>query len=87
MELILNRKYLKDTYTIGSLASTEKFVMHLVDPVRNLNDFNNDGDFDDPGRKNLWPNGQCCGRYRVIFNYSSKYSEYACFLNVPGYKA
>jgi hypothetical protein len=89
MELILNRKYLKDNYTIGSLElNGKKLCDALEDPVRDLNDFNNDGDFDDPGEGKIY--GQTAvpaGRYRVIFNYSPKYKRVMpLLLNVPGYK-
>lgn len=89
MELILNRKYLKDNYTIGSLElNGKKLCDTLEDPVRNLNDFNNDGDFDDPEEGKIY--GQTAipyGRYRIIFNYSPKYKRVMpLLLNVPGYK-
>ena len=88
MELILIRKYFKEDYTIGVLILEEhKLCDTLEDKVRDLQDINHDGDFDDPGEGKIY--GKTAipyGRYRIIFNYSPKYKRVMpLLLNVPGY--
>lgn len=74
LEIEVIRKYFKDTYTIGKmLIDKEPFCETLEDVVRDLNDINHDGDFDDPGEGKIY--GQTAipyGRYKVIVSYSPK---------------
>lgn len=70
-ELRLERKYLKETYTIGQLfVDGEFFCDTLEDPVRDLN---KDGDLEDAGEFKIY--GETAipyGRHRVIVSDSPK---------------
>lgn len=97
MELTLNRKYLKDTYTIGHLYVDGKwFCDCLEDKVRDLN---KDGDLNDVGEGKVY--GKTAipyGRYRVTLDVTSpKFSKYEFYretcegklprlLNVPHFE-
>jgi len=88
MELILIRKFFKDTYTIGRLYNESAAICAtLEDRVRNLSDYNKDGDFDDEGEGKVY--GQTaipCGRYEVIVNDSPKLKRrLPLLLDVPGF--
>jgi len=88
MELGLNRKYLKDTYTIGKLyVDSRYFCETLEDKVRDLSDYNHDGDFDDLEEGKVY--GQTAipaGRYKVIMHYWLKHKkDVPMLLDVPGF--
>lgn len=88
MELEVIRKYFKPTYTIGKfIVDMVKLCDTLEDPVRDLQDINHDGDFDDPGEGKIY--GETAipyGRYKVIVTYSPKLKRrLPLLLNVPGY--
>jgi hypothetical protein len=88
MELILIRKYFTDTYTIGKLSEEQKYLCDtLEDKVRDLNDINHDGDFDESGEgKEYGKTAIPYGRYRIVVNYSPKLKRVLPLLsNVPGY--
>lgn len=82
MELILERKWIKPTYTIGNLyVNGEFFSNTLEDPNRDLN---KNGKFDNTEKKVY---GDTCipfGRYQVVVTYSPKFKrELPLLLNVP----
>jgi len=88
MELTLIRKFFKDTYTIGRLYNESAVICAtLEDRVRNLSDYNKDGDFDDDGEGKIY--GQTaipCGRYKVIVNDSPGIKRrLPLLLDVPGF--
>ena len=88
MELTVIRKYLKPTYTIGRFKHDDLILCDtLEDRVRDLNDYNHDGDFDDPGEGKVY--GQTaipCGRYKVIVTYSPKLKrKLPLLISVPGF--
>jgi hypothetical protein len=88
MELYVIRKHFKDTYTIGNLLNGDKFLCNsLEDKIRDLQDINHDGDFDDDGEGKVY--GQTaipCGRYRVLVTDSSKLRKrLPILLNVTGF--
>lgn len=57
MKLSLFRKWKKANYTIGKLKiDSEYFCDTLEPPVRNLVDYNHDGDFNDPGEGKVYGN-------------------------------
>jgi len=89
MELELIRKYLKDDYTIGRLSINDHYQCEtLEDRVRDLQDYNHDGDFDDPGEGKIY--GKTAippGRYRVTVMFSPKRRRKIPLLHdVPGFK-
>lgn len=88
MELEVIRKFFKPTYTIGKfIVDKVKLCDTLEDPVRDLQDINHDGDFNDPGEGKIY--GETAipyGRYKVIVTYSPKLRRrLPLLLNVPGY--
>lgn len=88
LELYIIRKYFKSDYTIGDFKVDREFKCNtLEDPVRELNDINHDGDFDDEGEGKIYGETAIpCGRYRVLFTYSMKLKRSLPILqNVPGY--
>jgi hypothetical protein len=74
MELILIRKYFNEDYTIGKLSADGKYLCDTLEAkVRELEDINHDGDFDDSGEGKVYGKTAIpCGRYRVLFTYSLK---------------
>lgn len=64
MEFLLERKYLKDTYTIGNLSLNGGFICNILeDKVRDLN---KDGDLNDVGEQKIY--GETAipyGRYKI----------------------
>jgi hypothetical protein len=88
LELKLFRKYKQPTYTIGKLSAEEKFLCDTVeDRIRELNDYNHDGDFDDPGEGKVYGETAIpCGRYEIKLTYSQKLKRtLPILLDVPGY--
>ena len=82
-ELLLQRRYFKDTYTIGRLSvDDEPFCDTLEDKVR---DYNMDGDLLDEGEGKIY--GQTAipyGRYRIIVSYSPKFKrDLPLLMSVP----
>lgn len=85
-ELLLQRRYLKDTYTIGRLSVDDvSYCDVLEDPVR---DYNKDGDLNDEGEGKIYGNTAIpYGRYRVIVNYSPKFNrKLPLLLSVPHFE-
>lgn len=73
-ELLLQRRFIKETYTIGKLSVDDVvFCDTLEDKVR---DYNADGDLTDAGEQKI-PGETAIpyGRYRVIVNYSPKFKR------------
>lgn len=88
MELLVIRKYFKETYTIGRFYCENMFICStLEDRIRDLSDLNHDNDFDDSGEGKVY--GQTaipCGRYKVIVNDSPKLKRrLPLLLDVPGF--
>lgn len=85
-ELLLQRRFFKDNYTIGKLSvDDENFCDTLEDPVRDLN---KDGDLLDDGEQKVY--GETAipyGRYRVVVDYSWKFKrELPRLLSVPHFE-
>ena len=88
IEWSLIRKYFNENYTIGKLIEDQiPIVDTLEDKVRDLQDINHDGDFDDLGEGKIY--GKTAipyGKYKVILNYSPKLKRVLpLLLDVPGY--
>lgn len=88
MELCVRRIFFKDTYTIGNFYIDSKWLCNtLEDKVRELNDINHDGDFDDEGEGKVC--GQTaipCGRYKVELAWWPKHQKFAPIIkDVPGF--
>jgi hypothetical protein len=88
MELTVIRRFCKPDYTIGVLMVDGDYQCDtLEDRIRDLNDLNHDGDFDDPGEGKVY--GQTaipCGRYRVVVNVSPRLKrKLPLLLDVPGF--
>lgn len=71
-ELLLQRRFLRETYTIGKLSVDDNvFCDTLEDKVR---DYNHDGDLTDAGEQKISEETAIpYGRYRVVVNYSPKF--------------
>lgn len=87
-ELELRRIAKRPTYTIGRLLEYGAYFCDtLEDPVRELKDLNNDGDFDDPGEGKIY--GQTAipaGRYEIVMTYSPRFKKIMPLLvGVPGF--
>lgn len=85
-ELFLQRRYLKEDYTIGRLSVDDVvFCDTLEDKVR---DYNKDGDLNDEDEEKVY--GETAipfGRYRVIVTYSPKFKRKLPLLcNVPHFE-
>ena len=83
MELLVNRYFKGETYTIGRLnIDGDAFCDTLEDVVRDLN---KDGDLQDEGETKIY--GQTAipyGRYKVVLSYSPKFKRILPeILNVP----
>jgi len=74
LELEIFRKYLKEKYTIGRFSADEKPLCDTVeDKVRDLQDYNHDGDYDDHGEGKIYGKTAIpAGRYRVLYTMSPK---------------
>jgi len=88
LELEILRRYFKPTYTIGRFSADGNILCDTIeDPVRELNDINHDGDFNDPSEGKIY--GRTAipyGRYPVGFSYSQKLKRYLPIIqNVPGF--
>jgi hypothetical protein len=94
LELEVYRKWLLPDYTIGKFLyrySDEKtnniLCDTLEDPIRELVDKNNDGDFNDPGEGKVYGDTAIpCGRYEVELWFWKKYGkEYPRLKGVKGF--
>lgn len=88
MELVLIRKYFKEKYTLGKLYDDQVFIIDtLEDVVRDLQDTNHDGDFDEEGEGKVYGKTAIpCGRYKVIVTKSAKLKRrLPILLKVPGF--
>jgi hypothetical protein len=88
LEFSLVRKYFNEEYTIGKLSADNVYLCDtLEDKVRDLQDRNHDGDFNDPGEGKVY--GKTAipyGRYQILFTYWKKHNRMAPLLqNVPGF--
>ncbi len=88
IDFFLNRIARRPTYTIGRLLEgSSYFCDTLEDPVRELKDLNNDGDFDDQGEGKI--HGQTAipaGTYEIKMTYSARFKKVMPILiNVKGY--
>lgn len=86
MQLHLKRRFLADTYTIGTLfIDGKRFCDTLEDTVR---DRNKDGDLDDSGEGKVY--GRTAipyGTYDVVLNVSSRFGrELPRLLDVPHFE-
>lgn len=85
MELLLERKYCKEEYTVGRLSLNGVFFCNtLEDKVR---DINKNGTFDCGEFKIKGHTAIPYGEYEVIVNYSPKFKrELPRLLNVPHFE-
>lgn len=85
MKLRVERKYLKENYTIGNLYIDGKFFCNtLEDKVR---DINKNGKFDNGETKVYGQTAIPYGTYEVIVNMSPKFKrELPRLLNVPHFE-
>lgn len=85
MELLLERKYCKEEYTVGRLSINGIFFSNtLEDTVR---DINKNGTFDCGEFKIKGHTAIPYGEYEVIVNYSPKFKrELPRLLNVPHFE-
>jgi hypothetical protein len=88
MQIKLIRKFITPNYTIGRLYIDGIYHSDsLEDPVRDLSDYNHDGDFDDQGEGKIY--GQTAipaGEYKVIVSHSPKFNKRLPeLLKVPGF--
>ena len=74
LELEIYRRFKGPEYTIGRFTIDGKYFCDtLEDKVRELHDYNHDGDFDDPGEGKVYGETAIpCSRYRVIVSESPK---------------
>ena len=89
MEITVVRKALKESYTIGRLfIDGERICDTLEDKVRDLKDYNHDGDYDDPGEGKVYGETAIpAGRYLVINTWSPKFEKRLPeIFFVPGFK-
>lgn len=89
MEIKVIRKWMKQSYTMGRMYIDDNFFCGtLEDVVRDLNDYNHDGDYDDPGEGKIYGETAIpCGRYKVIVNESPKFKKrLPLLLDVPGFE-
>lgn len=84
MEWSVVRKFFNQNYTIGKLiVNGERYCDTLEDVVRNLQDYDHDGKWDN---KVFGQTAIPCGRYQVIVTYSPKFAKRLPeLLNVPGF--
>lgn len=84
MELVLKRKYLGDTYTIGDLyINGVLFCNTLEDTVR---DINKNGKFDNGEIKVFAKTAIGYGRYELIMTLSNRFKKVMpLLLNVPNF--
>ena len=86
MRITVQRRYLGETYTIGTMfINGNYFCDTLEDKVRDLN---KDGDLLDEGEEKVYAETAIpYGKYRVILNYSPKFKrELPLLLNVKHFE-
>ena len=85
MKLKLERKYFKDTYTIGNLYIDGKYFCDTLEDKNR--DVNKNGKFDN-GETKVY--GETCipfGTYKIVVNMSSKFKrELPRLLDVPSFE-
>lgn len=84
----LRRIAKKEHYTIGKLYENGAYLCDtLEDPVRDLKDLNQDGDFDDAGEGKVYGRTAIpAGTYKVVMTYSQKFKRVMpLLLDVPGF--
>jgi hypothetical protein len=83
MEILLNRKHLKEKYTIGNLFIDNVFFCNTIEDVNR--DLNKDGDLNDPGEEKVYAETAIpYGRYKVIVSQSPALKQrLPLLLNVP----
>lgn len=89
MEIEVIRRHLKEHYTIGKMfVDKDPFCETLEDVVRDLSDYNHDGDFNDPGEGKIYGETAIpAGRYLVIVTWSPKFEKRLPELfKVPGFQ-
>jgi len=97
LNLILRRIFKGETYTIGHLYSQERGMYKTVDyyicdtmedKVRELQDKNKDGDFDDKGEGKIKTQTAIpAGRYQITLEQSEHFKRELPYLHeVPGFK-
>ncbi len=88
MKLYLYRKIRKATYTMGKLYNGVEFLCNVLeDPIRELVDLNDDGDFNDADEGKIY--GQTAvpkGKYQIKIQHSPKFGKDMPYLqDVPGF--
>jgi hypothetical protein len=83
LEFKLFRKYKLSTYTIGTISLDQKPICNSLEPpVRELHDFNYDGDFDDPGEGKIYGHTAIpCNRYKITMVMFAKHKRMTPMLN------
>jgi hypothetical protein len=88
MELGVYRKFLKLNYTIGRFSIDGVTICNSLEPpVRDLQDYNHDGDYMDEDEGKVYGNTAIpCGRYEVEVIWWRKHMRYIPVLkDVPGF--
>jgi len=88
MNLYVYRKIRKPTYTIGKFYIEVQFQCNtLEDPVRDLVDLNDDGDFGDPDEGKIYGETAIpAGKYQVKMQHSPTFNKLMPYLqDVPGF--
>ena len=73
MELLLDRKYLKNNYTIGNLYLNDKFYCNIIEDV--VRDINKNGTFDCGELKISGHTAIPYGEYEIQVTYSPKFKR------------
>lgn len=73
MELLLERKYLKNNYTIGNLFVNGKFYCNIIEDV--VRDINKNGSFDCGEFKISGHTAIPYGKYEIQVTYSPKFKR------------
>lgn len=85
MKLLLERKHLKETYTIGDLSIDNKLYCNVLEDV--VRDYNKDGDLSDDGENKVY--GKTAipyGVYDIVLKYSPHFDRIMPYIeNVPGF--
>lgn len=85
MKLRLERKYFKDTYTIGNLYVDDSFFCNTLEDKNR--DLNKNGKFDNGEAKVYAETCIPFGTYKVVVNMSPKFKrELPRLLNVPSFE-
>jgi len=88
MELGVYRKFKNPLYTIGKFSIDGISICDTLEPpVRNLNDYNHDGDFDDKGEGKVYGNTAIPpNRYKVHLVWWKKHMRFVPEIQgVPGF--